>query len=88
MEIDVKEWLSGESETFLKDIGIKKDDVVLDFGCGNGYYTIPAAKVVKREGKVYAIDKYSGSLDKLMEIAKIKGIKNEGNEGQVLKYNK
>ena len=76
MEIDVNEWLNRKGETFLKDIGIKKDDVVLDFGCGNGYYAIPAAEVVKSEGKVVAMDKYLGSIDKLMEIAKNKSLKN------------
>ena len=35
MEIDVKEWLNREGEVFLGDIGIKKGDVVLDFGCGD-----------------------------------------------------
>ena len=76
MEIDVKEWLNGEGEVFLKDIGIKKGDVILDFGCGDGPYTIPAAKVVRKEGKVYAIDKDIESMHKLMEITKKKGLKN------------
>jgi len=76
MEIDVKEWLNGEGEVFLKDIGIKKGDVILDFGCGDGPYTIPAAKVVRKEGKVYAMDKDLESMHKLMEIAKTKGLKN------------
>ena len=43
MEIDIKEWLNGEGENFLKDIGIKKGDVILDFGCGDGPYAIPDA---------------------------------------------
>jgi len=76
MEIDVKEWLNEEGEIFLENIGIKKGDVVLDFGCGDGPYTIPAAKVVSKKGKVYAIDKDIESMDKLMEIAKTKGLKN------------
>jgi len=76
MEIDVKEWLNREGEAFLEDIGIKKGDVVLDFGCGDGLYTIPAAKVVSKEGKIYAIDKDIESMHKLMEIAKTKGLKN------------
>ncbi len=76
MEIDIKEWLNGEGEVFLKDIGIKKGDVVLDFGCGTGYYTIPAVKMVKKEGKVYAMDKNIESMHKLMKIAKAKGLKN------------
>jgi len=76
MEIDIKEWLNREGEAFLEDIGIKKGDVVLDFGCGAGYYTILAAKVVSKEGKVYAMDKDIESMHKLMEIAKTKGLKN------------
>jgi len=48
MEINVKEWLNKEGEAFLEDIGIKKGDVVLDFGCGAGHYAIPAAKVVSK----------------------------------------
>lgn len=76
MEIDVKEWLNGRGEAFLEEIGIKKGDVVLDFGCGAGPYTIPAAKVVRKEGKVYAMDKDIESMHKLMEVAKTKGLKN------------
>ena len=76
MEINAKEWLNREGEAFLEDIGIKKGDVVLDFGCGAGHYTIPAAKVVSKEGKVYAMDKDIESMYKLMEIAKTKGLKN------------
>ena len=76
MDIDIKEWLNGEGENFLKDIGLKKGDVILDFGCGDGPYTIPVAKVVEKEGKVYAMDKYIESINKLMEIAKTKGLKN------------
>ena len=76
MEIKVKEWLNGEGEVFLKDIGIKKADVVLDFGCGDGLYTIPAAKVVRKEGRIYAMDKDIESMHRLMEMAKTKGLKN------------
>ena len=76
MEINVKEWLNGKAEVFLKDIGIKKGDVILDFGCGTGPYTIPAAKVVSKKGKVYAMDKDIESLHKLMEMAKTEGLKN------------
>jgi len=48
----------------------------LNFGCGTGHYTIPTAKVVSEEGKVYAIDKDIKSMYKLMEIAKTKNLKN------------
>lgn len=35
---------------------IKEGMVVLDHGCGPGYYTIPIARKVKEKGLVYAID--------------------------------
>jgi ubiquinone/menaquinone biosynthesis C-methylase UbiE len=76
MENDVKEWLRRDGESFLKNIGIKESHVVLDFGCGVGHYTIPAAKVVGEEGKVFAIDKDKEALDGLMERAKLDGLKN------------
>ncbi len=36
--------------------GIKINDHVLDFGCGIGFNTIPAAQKVGDSGKVYALD--------------------------------
>jgi len=40
----------------LKDIGLRSGHIVLDCCCGCGHYTIPASKLVGREGLVYAID--------------------------------
>lgn len=36
--------------------GIKEGDIVLDYGCGIGFNTIPAAWIVGEKGKVYALD--------------------------------
>lgn len=76
MEAHIKEWLKENGKRFLKDIGIKEGQIVLDFGCGVGHYTIPAAKIVGKEGKVYAVDKEMSSLNELMQIAKREGLKN------------
>ena len=40
----------------VKDAGIRAGDVVLDFGCGLGFCTFPAADRVGQEGKVHALD--------------------------------
>jgi len=60
----------------LEGVGVRKGQVVLDFGCGSGTYTIPAAKIVGDQGKVYALDKDKEALDKLMQRAKSAGLKN------------
>jgi ubiquinone/menaquinone biosynthesis C-methylase UbiE len=70
IEADVKEWLGKSGMIFLKDIGIKEGQVVLDFGCNVGHYAIPAAKVAGKKGKVYAADNDMKSLNELMETAK------------------
>ena len=76
MNKDIKKWLEKDGIKFLKDIGIKEGQTVLDFGCGEGHYAIPIAKVVGEQGKVYAVDKDEKVLGRLMERAKSKGLKN------------
>jgi precorrin-6B methylase 2 len=60
----------------LKDVGIEAGQVVLDFGCGSGTYTVPAARIVGDKGKVYALDKDSEVLNKLMQKAQLAGLNN------------
>jgi ubiquinone/menaquinone biosynthesis C-methylase UbiE len=76
MKSDIETWLEGDGEVYLKNIGIQKGHVVLDFGCGDGHYTIPAAKVVGKKGLVYAQDKEKGALDELIKRAKAEGLEN------------
>jgi len=37
-------------------LGVREGQTVLDFGCGSGYFSIAAAKIVGERGKVYALD--------------------------------
>ena len=76
MKTDIEKWLKEDGEKFLKDVGIRKGQVVLDFGCGVGHYTIPAAKVVGKKGKVYALDEDEGLLDELRKTAGSECVKN------------
>jgi precorrin-6B methylase 2 len=76
MKSDVKMWLKKDGEGFLKSIGIREGQVILDFGCGEGHYTIPAAKVVGEKGKIYAIDRDEDVLDELVQLIKKNNIKN------------
>ena len=65
-----------EGLKLLKKVGIRPGHTVLDFGCGNGNYTILAAKIVGDEGKIYALDKNSEKLDKLAGRLKKEGLDN------------
>jgi len=76
MKSPVEEWIEEAGEKFLKDIGIRKSQKVLDFGCGSGNYTIPTARIVGEEGSVYALDKDKRTLDELMRRAESIGLKN------------
>ena len=76
MTDDIRKWMRIEGGKFLKDIGIKRGQTVLDFGCGVGNYTIPASVIVGEKGKVYAVDKNIKSLDELMQRAVEEGLSN------------
>ena len=49
----------------MQAIGIKQGQIVLDFGAGEGNYTIPAAHIVGEKGKIYAYEKDKGEIFKL-----------------------
>ena len=58
-------WETEGGSKFLKKIGLRAGQKVLDFGCRVGHYTIPAARVVGSEGIVYAVDKEPKALSEL-----------------------
>ena len=76
MKRRIDKWIEESGESIIKHIGIKRGQKVLDFGCGSGNYTIPAARVVGEQALVYAIDEDKEALDRLMSKAKSKGLKN------------
>lgn len=56
-------WLTRESRereeecsTLLKVLDVKPGQTVCDLGCGNGFYSLPLAKLVGERGKVLAVD--------------------------------
>jgi ubiquinone/menaquinone biosynthesis C-methylase UbiE len=76
MKSSVNRWIKESGENILRYIGIKKGQDVLDFGCGSGNYTIPAARVVGEHALVYALDEDKEALAQLMGKAKSSGLKN------------
>lgn len=55
---------------------IEEGQTVLDFGCGTGDFTIPAAEIVKDSGKVYALDYFRRQLEIVGRRIKKRGLKN------------
>lgn len=43
-------------EQTLINLGLHEGDIMADIGCGIGYFTIPASKIVGDSGKVFAMD--------------------------------
>ena len=74
--IVLRDWLNGKAQEFMRRIGLKRGQRILDFGCGRGNYTIPAAQVVGDLGRVYALDKNPRALNELMTRAAAGGLDN------------
>ena len=55
--LDVEDRLGDTTpERCLRDAGVTAGQTVVDYGCGPGLFTFPAAEIVGAEGKVYAVD--------------------------------
>jgi ubiquinone/menaquinone biosynthesis C-methylase UbiE len=60
----------------LETAGLKPGQQVLEVGCGPGFFTIPAAKMVGPNGMVYALDVNPRATKRVEEKTKKYGIKN------------
>ena len=63
-------------EKVVEEIGIQPGNVVLDYGCGLGSFSIPAAKIVGEKGKVYALDIHPLAIKRTKKKAQKKGLTN------------
>lgn len=61
-------------DAILQDL--QKGMVFMDIGCGDGFFTILAAKKVGETGKVYAVDIDASAVEKVKQKAKSEGLKN------------
>lgn len=76
-------WLTRDSREreeatsqMLKALNVQAGWTVCDFGCGNGYHTLPLAQQVGPKGKVFAVDIQSEMLAMLQKRAKQAGVRN------------
>ena len=75
--LDTESRLGGVSpKGFLKDIGLRSGDTVVDVGCGPGFMTLPAAELVGPSGQVYAVDIEQRMLDLVGKRAADAGLDN------------
>lgn len=56
------EWLERKAAKMLIDLGIKQGDTVLDYGCGEGRYSIPLSQIVGKEGCVYSLERDENAI--------------------------
>ncbi len=61
-------------EAILQDLHLAM--TFMDIGCGDGFFSILAAKKIGEKGKVYAVDSDASAIEKLNRKAKAKGLEN------------
>jgi ubiquinone/menaquinone biosynthesis C-methylase UbiE len=76
MRDEMARWESEDGVEFLKKVGLRTGQTVLDFGARIGHYSIPAAIAVGKSGLIYAMDKEQESLDELNRKAMSFGLTN------------
>ncbi|MCX7778915.1 MAG: class I SAM-dependent methyltransferase [Patescibacteria group bacterium] len=65
------------AEEVLKTAGIEEKMKVADFGCGaKGYFSLQAAKLVGKDGFVYAFDILKSVLQAVSNLSRLHGFKN------------
>jgi len=60
----------------LEAAGLRPGQKVLEVGCGPGFFTIPAAKIVGKEGLIYTVDIHPLAIERVRKKIKRGGIKN------------
>ena len=65
-----------DAPAILAQIGVKPGGTLADIGSGDGYFSIPAAKMLEPEGSVYALDVYPEAISELNAAASAAGLAN------------
>lgn len=52
-----------DPDSIIMQAGIEKGNAIADFGCGPGFFSIPLAKAVGEEGRVFALDVLPQALE-------------------------
>jgi ubiquinone/menaquinone biosynthesis C-methylase UbiE len=73
-ETERRKWQNPEA--VLKEIGLKAGMTFMDIGCGNVFFTLPAARLVGPAGTVYGLDTSDSAIAEIGKKAEIEGLKN------------
>jgi ubiquinone/menaquinone biosynthesis C-methylase UbiE len=65
-------------EAILVDVGVRTGLTFVDVGCGDGFFALPAARLVGNEGRVYGLDADSQAVGTLKEKAAKERLENFG----------
>lgn len=60
----------------IESLGLQEGSVVVDLGAGSGFYSLAAANMVGKGGKVYSIDVQQDLLARIKNTAHAQGIHN------------
>ncbi|KKP66988.1 MAG: Methyltransferase type 11 [Candidatus Moranbacteria bacterium GW2011_GWE1_35_17] len=74
--IDRKKLTFVDPKEIIELAQIKPGEKVADFGCGPGYFSLPAAEAVGEAGTVYAFDVLPSALEAIESHIKIKNVDN------------
>lgn len=64
------------TEEILKSLGLKPGMNFVDIGCNDGYFCVPAAKIVGTKGQVIAIDTDESAISRLEQKLEFENITN------------
>jgi len=60
-----KKWQ--DPDAILSEIGLEPGMIFTDLGCGEGFFALPAARIVGEAGRVYALDINAEAIEHLKE---------------------
>ena len=60
----------------LPEVGLSPGMTFADVGCGSGYFSLPAARIVGSSGRIYCVDANASRINSLKESAESVGLDN------------
>lgn len=60
----------------INNLELNEGMTIADFGCGAGYFSLPVARAIGKDGIVYALDVLPQALESVQSKAKLEGITN------------